>query len=240
AATTNESGNRSTGCAQCLKYKEHLSQKFFICIDSDLQYLLEENISAEQGILQTYTYSWENHCAFASKLQQTFEELFGKGAVFNFECFLHQYSEIVYEPFLFMLYQEKNGLTTFCREHFKKCISLQYRTGDELDNGKMLIQRLKDNLTESIGDEKDDSDFSLEQESQYYIRMGLTSDNAYLFVRGHCLYNYLVSIGAKLCRGTGVDFEQNILKTTLAYDQYEEISKISRDIYSLAHLRSDL
>lgn len=58
-ATINEKGNRNTGCTQCLKYKGFLSQKFFICIDSDLRYLLEEGISAEDGILQTYTYSWE-------------------------------------------------------------------------------------------------------------------------------------------------------------------------------------
>ena len=62
-ATNNEKGNRTAGCEQCLKYKEFLSQKFFICIDSDLRYLLDEELSAEMGILQTYTYSWENHCA---------------------------------------------------------------------------------------------------------------------------------------------------------------------------------
>lgn len=38
-ATMNEKGNRTAGCAQCLKYKGFLSQKFFICIDSDLRRL---------------------------------------------------------------------------------------------------------------------------------------------------------------------------------------------------------
>jgi len=68
-ATTNEKGNRNAGCTQCLKYEDFFSQKFFICIDSDLRYLLEkEGITASKGILQTYTYSWENHYAFASAL----------------------------------------------------------------------------------------------------------------------------------------------------------------------------
>ena len=58
-ATMNEKGNRTAGCAQCLKYKGFLSQKFFICIDSDLRRLAGEDISAVDGILQTYTYSWE-------------------------------------------------------------------------------------------------------------------------------------------------------------------------------------
>lgn len=68
-ATMNEKGNRTTGCTQCLKYRDFLSQKFFICIDSDLRRLQGEILSAEDGVLQTYTYSWENHCAFAPRLQ---------------------------------------------------------------------------------------------------------------------------------------------------------------------------
>lgn len=40
-----ELGNDSKGCKQCLKYKNHLSRNFFICIDSDLRHL-----SREQGI----------------------------------------------------------------------------------------------------------------------------------------------------------------------------------------------
>lgn len=49
-------------------------------------------------------------------------------------------------------------------------------------------------------------------ESVYYETKGLRKENVYLYVRGHCLYNSLVSIGKKLCEGTGMDFEQNILK----------------------------
>ena len=30
------------GCKECLKYKEFLSNRFFICIDSDLRYPLKE------------------------------------------------------------------------------------------------------------------------------------------------------------------------------------------------------
>lgn len=115
-ATINEKGNRTTGCTQCLKYKDFLSQKFFICIDSDLRYLFNEDISATNGILQTYTYSWENHCAFAVKLQQSFESYTQKGKDFDFVLFLQRYSAIVYKPFLLMLYQEKNSLSDFGRD----------------------------------------------------------------------------------------------------------------------------
>lgn len=237
-ATTNEKGNRTTGCTQCLKYKDFLSQKFFICIDSDLRYLQDENLSAENGILQTYTYSWENHCAFASKLQQSFDECTGGEVSFNFLYFLQRYSEIVYKPFLLMLYQEREKQTDFNRDKFKQCISLQYRQGDELNDGSLFLERLSVLLAEATKDAIDTcSGFDLAKESAFYDIKGMRESNAYLFVRGHCLYNSLVSIGTKLCEGTGADFEQNILKSALAFEQYEEISRIKNDIGKLNALR---
>lgn len=239
-ATTNEKGNRVSGCTQCLKYKKFLSQKFFICIDSDLRYLMDEDISAEHGILQTYTYSWENHCSFADRLLTKFHELTGKGGDFDFIVFLRRYSEIVYEPFLMMLYHERKGLHEFGRDRFKSLIALTYRKGDELNNGEQFLNRLKANLEEAINDLKKDSDFDLESESAYYASKGINRDNVYLYVRGHCLYNSLVSVGKKLCEATGIDFEQNVLKSELAFERYDAISRIKSDIGKLKKLRPEL
>jgi hypothetical protein len=236
-ATTNEKGNRNTGCTQCLKYRGFLSQKFFVCIDSDLRYLLDEAISAEDGILQTYTYSWENHCAFASQLQQTFDKYTHKGKEFDFSVFLSGYSEVVYEPFLLMLYQLKNGLTEFDRDKFRTIISLQYRRGDEKNNGKQFLDRLSLDLQTATKNIKDTCGFNMADESVYYETKGLRKENVYLYVRGHCLYNSLVSIGKKLCEGTGMDFEQNILKNALAFEQYDAISRIKADIGILKTIR---
>lgn len=236
-ATTNEKGNRNTGCTQCLKYRGFLSQKFFVCIDSDLRYLLEEGISAEDGILQTYTYSWENHCAFASQLQQTFDKYTHKGKEFDFSVFLSGYSEVVYEAFLLMLYQLKNGLTEFDRDKFRTIISLQYRRGDEKNNGKQFLDRLSLDLQTATKNIKDTCGFNMADESVYYETKGLRKENVYLYVRGHCLYNSLVFIGKKLCEGTGMDFEQNILKNALAFEQYDAISRIKADIGILKTIR---
>lgn len=236
-ATINEKGNRNTGCTQCLKYKGFLSQKFFICIDSDLRYLLDEAISAEDGILQTYTYSWENHCAFASQLQQTFDKYTHKGKEFDFSVFLSGYSEVVYEAFLLMLYQLKNGLTEFDRDKFRTIISLQYRRGDEKNNGKQFLDRLSLDLQTATKNIKDTCGFNMADESVYYETKGLRKENVYLYVRGHCLYNSLVSIGKKLCEGTGMDFEQNILINALAFEQYDAISRIKADIGILKTIR---
>ena len=141
-ATMNEKGNRTAGCAQCLKYKGFLSQKFFICIDSDLRRLAGEDISAVDGILQTYTYSWENHCAFAAKLQRSFTDHKQNG--FDFTLFLEQYSAIVYEPFFIdcSIKKRKLDLHLLIGTDSDNAISLQYRKEDEQSNGKQFLERL--------------------------------------------------------------------------------------------------
>ncbi len=234
-ATLNEKGNLTTGCTQCLKYKDFLSSRFFICIDSDLRYLLEEELAAEKGILQTYAYSWENHCAFASKLQTTFDYLVKKEKRFDFDSFLRQYSQITYRPFLLMLYHERENKGTFKRDKFRQCITLQYEQGDEQDNGFSFLQRMAHRLTTATEQEAD-CHFNFETEKAYYAPFGLHETNTYLYVRGHCLYNALHTIGSKLCENTGIDFEQNILKSALALEQYEEIIHIKTDIQKLQAL----
>lgn len=64
-------GNMTSGCTQCLQYREFLDRHFWIAIDSDYRYLSEEpDIDARHFILQTYTYSFENHFCYWQNLQR--------------------------------------------------------------------------------------------------------------------------------------------------------------------------
>ena len=226
----NVQGRYTTGCLQCLKYRYFLTQRFFICIDSDLRYLLDEDISAMQGILQTYTYSWENHCCFAEKLQQRFMDLTGRGEVFDFRIFLIGFSKILYRPFILMLYCERHGISDFNRESFKRLISIQYRAGFEIDNGQGFMYEFLEKSANIINPVISDREIDIEAEEQRYSGKGLVPDNVYLFIRGHAIYNLVNSIGEKICEGSDVDFEQNILKSLLPFDGYDALSKIKKDI----------
>lgn len=96
------SGSDATGVNHCLKYKDYLNDRFFICIDSDYRYLLQKTeISATNYIFQTYTYSIENHLCYKTKLNLIPEKCTGvANTVFNFEAFLFAYSNAVYEAFI--------------------------------------------------------------------------------------------------------------------------------------------
>lgn len=236
-ATRNEKGKMTSGCEQCLKYRDFLSQRFFICIDSDLRRLSGESLSAKDGILQTYTYSWENHCAFSTNLQNIFAKHITGNIEFDFTVFLKQYSQIVYEPFIFMLYQKRNGINKFSQNDFNRAITQQYMRGDENNSGTSFLLRMKNALDDACKDVMRESEFDYTKEAERYYSFGLNEENAYLYVRGHCLYNSLVSIGAKLCEDTDIDFENNILKEALAFEQYKEIINIKNDIEKIQALR---
>lgn len=236
----NEYGRHTTGCFQCLKYRDFLTQRFFICIDSDLRYLLNEDISAMHGILQTYTYSWENHCCFAERLQREFMDLTGRGEMFDFRSFLINYSKILYRPFILMLYCERCGLSDFNREIFKRLISIQYRAGDELNDGLSLLNRLAEEVDSIINSIIIENEIDIIAEELRYTDKGLVPDNVYLYIRGHAVYNLINSIGEKLCEGSDVDFEQNILKSPLTLDTYDALFKIEKDIAILNTLPHSL
>lgn len=115
----------------------------------------------------------------------------------------------------------------------KKCGDGKYRQGDELNNGSTFLERLSVSLKEATKDMIYNCGFDFEEESAFYATRGIQKSNTYLYVRGHCLYNSLISIGTKLCEGIGVDFEQYILKSALAFGQYNEILKIKADVGKL-------
>ncbi len=237
-ATRSITGNLSSGCTQCLKYSGFLSRRFFICIDSDYRYLLEEKgIDISNGILQTYTYSWENHCAYKEKLQSTFTKVYpSKARLFNFEVFLTNYASAVYEPLIYLLYTLRTKKSGVNRTDFKNAIAEHFELDDERDNGRIVINRIKEKLGKLIS-AVDIKNFDLDKEKERYKVLGLNENNAYLYVRGHCLYDYLKALGNHLCLGTGVDFEQQILHDSIEGRSYNEMQKIEHDIRELDNLK---
>lgn len=231
-ATPNERGNYTSGCTQCLKYRKYLSRRFFICIDSDLRRLSGESLRADRGILQTFTYSWENHCCFAPALNRRYRQLTGKRD-FDFETFLTEYSRIIYGAMLVMLANEIHGTESFGKDDFRRCITQTYRAGDELDNGRQMLERIRQNLSHNrqSGDMPQGTTFA--HTAAQMAGYGLTRDNAYLYARGHCVYNMVLSLGKKLCEDTGVIFERDILLAPAAFGEYDEINSIADAISQL-------
>ena len=226
-----QSGKETTGSTQCLKFRPYLSNRFFIGIDSDMRYLLQEpELDAAHYICQTYTYSCENHYCEARALQERFAFLFpDRACLFDFETFLSAYSSVVYKPMLLLLYCLKNHKPDFSRKQFNACLPHQCKGEELADNGKPLIERIT-KIFEQYLDTPFAKSVDFEAESRYCQALNVNEQNAYLHVRGHNLFELVAYIGDLLCRGTSLSFKKDVLINDLPPQTYWQIQNITKDL----------
>ena len=249
------SGAEASGVTQCLSFKPYLSKDFFICIDSDYRYLMQEkDINIKNFIFQTYTYAIENHYCAAQGLDYICERTTGvKNGIFNFELFLQRYSKIVFELFLWHIYSHANFNLQFERWEFQDLISIRHYGSypDILNNGEAELAYLNERVQHKLRFLQREYPYA-DIESIHLLMNDLEvrDDNVYLFLRGHNLFDMVVSIGRKVCEqllehkkdqqnydihkinemySGGHDFENHI-KHNFSFGKYYEIVKIENDI----------
>ena len=224
-------GYDTKSCEQCLKYRPYLSKRFFICIDSDMRYLLKEaNLDASNYICQTYTYSWENHYCEASALQRRFEKQCpDKAVTFDFSTFFKELSNALYKPLLLLLYCLKNDKPDFNLRMFSACLPNQCKRIELADNGKLLIERISKNFEQHLNSQFSKS-IDFDAEGRYCNALDVNEQNAYLHVRGHNIFDLVAYIGDLLCRGTSVSFKNDVLTNEHPPQVYWQIKKVASDI----------
>lgn len=98
---------RITGKSYIMKHQAQANENYILCVDSDLDHILgKEGFDAEHYILQTYTYSWENHYCWSQSLQSTWMQ-WQKNVEFDFATFLSGLSAVVYDAFVLMLTKKR-------------------------------------------------------------------------------------------------------------------------------------
>lgn len=255
AGSRNEYGHETNGVTQCLKYADYLNNDFFICIDSDYRYLMRERkINVKHYILQTYTYSFENHHCFADGLDDVCARVtHSRNDVFNFRRFLKEYSNIIYELFIWHLYFLNSDPGYFTKYEFSSYLNLVANKPHPLiyDNASRALDELRirvERKTAYLGRKFPHADLAFVRKK--YEELGLSSDTAYLFVRGHNLYDMIHCLCREVCKAIlrrkkhnrEVNREMvaelyrnryNIeveLKRNIKYGAYLHIRKIEQDI----------
>ena len=221
-----EKGTESRGCEQCLRFRPYLTDRFFICIDSDLRLLRgERGLTADNHIAQTYAYSWENHLCEATHLQKRLAHRLPT-LDFDFHAFLCSFSKIVYKPLLCLVQYGAESTTNqmWNVSKFNACIPLQPSRADLAGNGTGYLEKVKANFDEALAQLPDNQPDAVD---------ALTVDNAYLHIQGHQLYKLVMHIGTMLCRDAGIAFTSGILDNGLHSDGYEEIDSLQSDLHCI-------
>ena len=224
------SKNRSTtGCEQCLRFVPYLSSCFFVCIDSDYRYLLEQTgIDVAHFVLQTYTYSWENHFCEASGLQERLD----KSSLFKFDFreFLSKYSKVVFEPLLILIHSRRNNDGEIRDKEFNQCLISQCTVRELENNGEGAIIRIQENFKHLLEFHPSYVEkLNIAALKTYYANRGLNESNAYLHVRGHNILDLISYIGKLLNQKHEMDF----LTSDLPSSEYWEMNRLVEDVHSL-------
>lgn len=248
-------GAESSGVTQCLNFSPYLSKEFFICIDSDYRYLMEEKgVDIEHFIFQTYTYSIENHYSSAPGLNWVCEQSCGvKNDIFDFELFLRRYSEAVYELFIWHIYAHTTGMFHFDRYELNQFIKIRRNPPFPVikNNGASEISIVEQQIESKLGRlQRDFPEVDIEPIKERLAALGIHSENLYLFLRGHDLFDTVVAIGRRVCEklmemkkkkaipdghkisvifGQSHDFESHV-KHNFSFGKYPEINKIGEDV----------
>ena len=211
-----EGGNsnaNASGSMHCLSYRNYLSDKFFICIDSDERYLRQEQgINIKNYIFQTYTYSIENHYCFAAKLNYACVIASGLDVkryllqltknFFDFRKFLSEYSTMIYELFLWHLHFAEENTCEFGIIDFSKTVNIKGHLppAQVKNSGEGIIRKLREKVNAKIAKlRKSYPDVNIEQYKEQYATLGVTPYNVYLFVRGHNLMSFVNNVGERCC-----------------------------------------
>lgn len=224
-----EKGNNTTGCEQCLKFKPYLSSNFFICIDSDLRNLMgEADLDADHYVIQTYTYSWENHICEAHALHSAVRAN-AVGSSFDFMAFLSSLSAALYKPLLLLLYCKRTGNSYLDELTFRHILKTQCSGAEVQNDGQGYVSYIYAQFATLLSGATAIG-FDPAAESAYYAAKGLMANNAYLHVRGHNLYDLVAYIGKMLCRPLRISFAGDVLSKVPVGGTYKEYQEIENDL----------
>lgn len=226
---------RQKGKTICMHYVNKLNNHYMICVDSDFDNFTRPGVlSRDKFILQTYTYSIENHYCYAHHLQNTWNNAQVRN--FSFTNFLKELSEILYPILIPMLATKASKKRSWVLDELcSRILCVQFNRPTFLDNdGQQLLAEIKHNVQEWMSLQKKPTEVSCTNMGVHAEGMGMTPDNCYLYMQGHCVYNLIERIGRALCHNKE-NFEYQILQPSLHLENYNEASMIINDIQALLH-----
>ena len=230
------------GRIEVLKHANSTGKYLILCVDSDYDYLLPNRsdssikINSDKYIFQTYAYSIENLQCYRESLQGVcVRTTKNSKQKISLSKLLKLYSNIIYPLLLWSLYfASKKDTTTFTITDFSNVVKLP----DNIDistHCEAAIREVKQrvdakitelNLSHLLDKQK------VELLSQQLNDLDLNKDTAYLFMRGHALFdNVVLRILRKLSEILIKEKEKEIRdKAKNSEEQMQEISHYQKKV----------
>jgi len=185
------------GKARIIKMADTLNNYHIGCVDSDYDWLLSDFtedgkvISGNKYLLQTYANSIENLMCLSSTLKNFCQDATEETTEFDFADYMSRLSQTVYPLLIWSLYLYSKGYEIFTPTAWRDVLVNTIRDAEAsltmvAEKTKEKVETLDRDFASEI-EEKDKLEAKLADEKS------ISSDNAYLFIRGHELFDHLLN-----------------------------------------------
>jgi hypothetical protein len=167
------------------------------CIDSDYDWVCSDycgkgnTINDNKYLLQTYAYSFENLLCLSSTLNDFCLETTEESADVDLNDYLQKVSEIIYPLLIWSVYLYSKGNHDFTPTAWHDILITTLSNAE--DSLALIEERVKAKLDELNTIHASEIAEKNRMQVALYSKKGVTRENAYLFVRGHELFNHLVN-----------------------------------------------
>ena len=177
------------------------AESVLLCVDSDFDYLFDgateqsAKLLGAKNMFHTYTYATENYLCYAPSLHNVCVKATKNDTrIFDFVCFMAEYSKIIYPLFLWYLYSALHHTERlFTLSEFRASVRLGYV--DIRHNGEYILAWLQRNVERRLEALKRDNleiIDDVENIAQEVEKRGVTAENCYLYMHGHTLMDNVV------------------------------------------------
>lgn len=199
-------------------------QDMIACVDADYDYLLQgvtatsKKIIGNPYVFHTYVYAIENYQCYAESLHNVCVMVtLNDHAIFNFEDYLREFSEICHPLFVWSIWMYRSGhypefsLSDFCR------IAVPGST--DISNPRPALDHLRGKVhrkVEYLRRHYPQAKAALPALSSELERLGVTPANTYLYIQGHHLADVVVvPLLTKVCNRLRLERENEICRTAV-------------------------
>lgn len=186
-----------------LSMAEQASETLLLCMDSDFDYLFDDENEVSRQIVEspymfhTYTYATENYLCYAPSLHNVCVKAVKNDMhIFDFEQFMAEYSRTIYPLFLWYAYSaSRKNESVLTLVDFKSAVRIGYLDIEE--NGANTIAWLQRNIERRVASlEADNPDMAREIPAfaERIKKKGVEPELTYHFMHGHTLMDNVVMI----------------------------------------------
>ena len=185
------------GKSQIIKASADFNAWHIGCVDSDYDWILSDytdagkTISGNKYLLQTYAYSIENLMCLSCTLEDFCRENTEEATEFDFDDYLTRLSKAVYPLLVWSTYLCSKGNQDFTQTSWREVLVNTEKDPEASlaiieAKAKAKIEEFDKKYADKIID-KEDFEF------QTVCMKNITEDDAYLYVRGHELFDQILN-----------------------------------------------